>query len=388
MVRPTTPDERPRVMTYVSTRLARYRPAQRRDIIDHPNIMVLSLSSGESSFYLLNVYSDSDHGAINWLRDHDRDLPRCHLMMGDFNAHSPDWDPGSAREGCALSLQQSAAILGLELAAFGNPGPTHIPRDHAKHSTVIDLAFVPPDQVVNESTYNENTNDCDCNGPSNRGAAYNPSPWSGALSPRPRLPPLSLIVRSRGVISGLSFTLLASPWGAPLGRWAALGHLKPSLRIVTHVWRGPRARRRRGMGGARGEGKQGGAGRAKVEGGRSGGSGGGEGRYVTFFLVFRKWPAPAKRWPGWWRHGVSAGRTLALLAAALGCRLLRPHLDTLVRVVSEQRQSCCCAPTSSSLWYPSSSGGRAAAAPISPSSWCTSSSDRAAAATDALTSAS
>ncbi|KAF8974791.1 hypothetical protein BDZ97DRAFT_1911941 [Flammula alnicola] len=167
-----------------------------------------------------------------------------------------------------------------------------------------------------------------------------------------------------------------------------LGHLKPSLRIVTHVWRGPRARRRRGMGGARGEGKQGGAGRAKVEGGRSGGSGGGEGRYVTFFLVFRKWPAPAKRWPGWWRHGVSAGRTLALLAAALGCRLLRPHLDTLVRVVSEQRQSCCCAPTSSSLWYPSSSGGRAAAAPISPSSWCTSSSDRAAAATDALTSAS
>ncbi|KAF8955880.1 hypothetical protein BDZ97DRAFT_1672757, partial [Flammula alnicola] len=150
MVRaPTTADERPRVMTYVSTRLARYRPSVRRDVIDHPDIQVLSLSTSAETFFLMNVYSDADHGAINWLKAHDTALPRFHFMGGDFNAHAEDWDPGhSGREGCALSLQQSAAILGLELAAFGNPGPTHIPRDPTKRKTVIDLAFVPPNQVV------------------------------------------------------------------------------------------------------------------------------------------------------------------------------------------------------------------------------------------------
>ena len=43
MVRKPDLGSRPRVMAYVSTRLAHMRPAYRRDLVDHHNIFILSL---------------------------------------------------------------------------------------------------------------------------------------------------------------------------------------------------------------------------------------------------------------------------------------------------------------------------------------------------------
>jgi hypothetical protein len=39
-------------------------------------------------------------------------------------------------------LVEAAAQLGLELGIMSNPGPTHIPRDTAKHPSAIDLVFL------------------------------------------------------------------------------------------------------------------------------------------------------------------------------------------------------------------------------------------------------
>ena len=48
LVRPQKPNERPpRVMAYVSKRLAKLRPSMRFDLVDHPDILAISLYNGD-----------------------------------------------------------------------------------------------------------------------------------------------------------------------------------------------------------------------------------------------------------------------------------------------------------------------------------------------------
>src|SRR5690349_20370218 len=92
IVRPPDSDEAPRVMAYVSRRLASYRPALRRDIVDHRDIMLLSLFTGREPLHLLNVYSDAQHTAITWLSRNVALMPAIAYMAGDFNSHCAVWD--------------------------------------------------------------------------------------------------------------------------------------------------------------------------------------------------------------------------------------------------------------------------------------------------------
>ena len=64
IVRPLEADEAPRIMAYVSKRLASYRPALRRDIVDHRDIMLLSLFTGQGPMHLLNVYPRVDRRSL------------------------------------------------------------------------------------------------------------------------------------------------------------------------------------------------------------------------------------------------------------------------------------------------------------------------------------
>ncbi|KAF5319438.1 hypothetical protein D9619_008864 [Psilocybe cf. subviscida] len=145
MVRPPEPDTPPRVIAYVSTRLSAWRPSMRRDVIDHRDVLVLSLFAEGHTFNFMNVYSDSEFTAIRLLSDCADTLPQFHYMGGDFNCHSSVWDPVPRAPNVAAShwLLQAAAEIGLELATVANPGPTHIPRDVTKRPSVIDLVFLP-----------------------------------------------------------------------------------------------------------------------------------------------------------------------------------------------------------------------------------------------------
>ncbi|KAF5318521.1 hypothetical protein D9619_010814 [Psilocybe cf. subviscida] len=145
MVRPPDPDMHPRVMAYVSTRLSAWRPSMRRDIIDHRDVLVLSLFAEGHTFNFMNVYSDNEFTAIRLLAARADTLPQFHYMGGDFNCHSSAWDPVPRPANVAAShwLLEAAATIGLELGTVSNPGPTHIPRDASKRPSVIDLVFLP-----------------------------------------------------------------------------------------------------------------------------------------------------------------------------------------------------------------------------------------------------
>ncbi|CAA7271390.1 unnamed protein product [Cyclocybe aegerita] len=109
--------EVPHVIAYVSTRLSRYRPAMRRDIVDHCDILVLSLFSGGEVLNLMNVYSDDQHTAIEHLAARVHSLPPFIYMAGDFNCVSTTWDDYEHGESLtAISLWDTASQIGLEWA--------------------------------------------------------------------------------------------------------------------------------------------------------------------------------------------------------------------------------------------------------------------------------
>ncbi|CAA7263224.1 unnamed protein product [Cyclocybe aegerita] len=128
------------VIAYVSTRLSRYRPAMRRDIVDHRDILVLSLFSGGEVLNLMNIYSDNQHTAIEHLAAHVHSLPPFIYMAGDFNCVSMTWDDYEHGESStAISLRDTASQIGLEWARPSNHGPTRISPNPNQRSNVLDL---------------------------------------------------------------------------------------------------------------------------------------------------------------------------------------------------------------------------------------------------------
>ncbi|PPR06539.1 hypothetical protein CVT26_000511, partial [Gymnopilus dilepis] len=130
----------------------RNRPAIRRDLMDHRDLLLLSLFAEGSISYLLNVYSDAEHTAIRFLADKQDVIPQLNYMGGDFNCHSSVWDGNVPHHRTTpISLLHAAASLGLDLALPFNPGPTHYPHDERLRPSVIDLIFVHPQAALSSN---------------------------------------------------------------------------------------------------------------------------------------------------------------------------------------------------------------------------------------------
>ncbi|KAF5377289.1 hypothetical protein D9615_006460 [Tricholomella constricta] len=148
--RPKGEDDRPRVMTYVNKRLAAMRPAFRTDLADHRDILVLTLWGEDNTpLHYINVYSDQNSTAINWLCDNVERLPQLQCMAGDFNCHSSVWDPRhEGNNHVATSLIDAASDLGVEVSVQPVRTPTHFPHARGLKPSVIDLMFLPQDRLV------------------------------------------------------------------------------------------------------------------------------------------------------------------------------------------------------------------------------------------------
>ncbi|KXN86230.1 hypothetical protein AN958_10340 [Leucoagaricus sp. SymC.cos] len=131
MVRPPTNGQNPHIMAYVHQWLVLLHPSIQRDIIDHHDLLVLSLFTHHRTVNLLNVYSDNAHMVINLMAWEVNMLPAFIYMGGDFNCHSE----------CLMEL---ALDVRLEWVCPSNPGLTHIPHNLDLAGSVIDLVFTAP----------------------------------------------------------------------------------------------------------------------------------------------------------------------------------------------------------------------------------------------------
>jgi len=77
--------DHPRVVTYVNIRLISLWFALHRDIINHRDLLLISFFNNNNIFWLLNVYSDSSHIALKYLKDTEVNIQNLLIMIGNFN---------------------------------------------------------------------------------------------------------------------------------------------------------------------------------------------------------------------------------------------------------------------------------------------------------------
>jgi len=82
---PLDSNDSPRVISYVNIRLLPLYFLLCKDIINHRNINLISFFNDNTCFFILNVYSDSSHTALKYLKDTEINIGNILIMTGDFN---------------------------------------------------------------------------------------------------------------------------------------------------------------------------------------------------------------------------------------------------------------------------------------------------------------
>ena len=82
-----TKSDYPRMVTYINIRLISLYFAFHKDIINHRDIFLLSFFNNNDVFWLMNIYSDSLHSALKYLKDTEVNIWNLLIMMEDFNIH-------------------------------------------------------------------------------------------------------------------------------------------------------------------------------------------------------------------------------------------------------------------------------------------------------------
>ena len=85
---PQSSEQIPRVMCFIHSRLSRLRFALRRDIVDHRDIQLLSFFNRGWCQFLMNVYSDDLHTAVDFLSNAAPNIPHLLYIGGDFNVRN------------------------------------------------------------------------------------------------------------------------------------------------------------------------------------------------------------------------------------------------------------------------------------------------------------
>jgi len=132
-----------RVITYVNICLSSLHFLFRKDIINHRDIILISFFNNNVCYYIMNVYSDSSHTALKYLKDTEVNIDNVILMTGDFNIRDSLWDSSFLFHSfISDNLIIIADSFNLALSTLTNPCPTRYSDIAGESNSVIDLMFL------------------------------------------------------------------------------------------------------------------------------------------------------------------------------------------------------------------------------------------------------
>jgi len=110
-------DNYARVTTYVNKYLLKMKFALHLDIINYRDINVLFFHNEQDVNFMINVYSNSNQTALQFLSQNIVNLNNTIIMTGNFNIRDSNWDPNFHHHSIYTdNLFILADSLGLELS--------------------------------------------------------------------------------------------------------------------------------------------------------------------------------------------------------------------------------------------------------------------------------
>jgi len=75
----------PRVTVYINICLSSLCFSLQSDIINHTDILLISFTNNHTQYFIMNIYSDSFHSVLKYLKDIEVNIDNVLVMTGDFN---------------------------------------------------------------------------------------------------------------------------------------------------------------------------------------------------------------------------------------------------------------------------------------------------------------
>ena len=82
---PSDRSDSPRVISYINIHLSLFCFLLYKDNINHRDISLISFFNSNICYYIMNVYSDSSHTALKYLKDTEVNIKNVLLITGNFN---------------------------------------------------------------------------------------------------------------------------------------------------------------------------------------------------------------------------------------------------------------------------------------------------------------
>ena len=140
---PSNQSDSPRVLAYINICLSPLQFSLWKDIINHRDILFISFFNNNICSFIMNVYSDSSHSALKYLKDTEVNITNLLIITGNFNIRDSLWNPSFPHH---LSISNDLIIiadsLNLELSLPTNSIPTRYSDMDGESNLVIDLMFL------------------------------------------------------------------------------------------------------------------------------------------------------------------------------------------------------------------------------------------------------
>jgi len=132
-----------RVAMFINIRLSSFHFSLCKDIINHKDILLASFFNNSDILWLMNIYLDSSHSAIKYLKDTECNLRNLLIMIGDFNICDSLWDPSySYHSSISDDLFVIANYFNLSLSYTTDQVSTGYLDNTNNSNLVINLMFL------------------------------------------------------------------------------------------------------------------------------------------------------------------------------------------------------------------------------------------------------
>ena len=139
---------------FINTRLSLLRFSLCKDIINHRDILLSSFFNNGVIYWIMNVYSDSSHSVIKYLKDMEFNLRNLLIITGYFNICNSLWDSSyNFHSLISNDLFMIADSFDLNLSVPTDQIPTRYSDNANNSNSVIDLMFL----QCNSSEINSHT---------------------------------------------------------------------------------------------------------------------------------------------------------------------------------------------------------------------------------------